>query len=351
VTLQHPRNLTQQLSSALECSTKRSCLGCISAIPKAKITPVESTIGEPSRGKHLSNLPLPAASSSPSAAQPTAEPLIRNVSDTARWVAVYRARETERPDAHFRDPFARRLAGERGEQIAKSMPLGRGNDWSMITRTYLADQFINEQVHQGVDMIINLAAGLDARPYRMQLPPSLQWIEVDLPEILAYKEEILRDEKPVCSLERIRLDLSNATARRDLFAQLGSRSKNALIITEGLLIYLTAADVAGLAKDLAAIPSVQSWLLDIASPGLLRMLAKRTATQLNQAAPFKFAPPEGPNFFIPYGWKPADVRSLLKNAARLKRLPFLLNLFSFLPETEKSRRDRPWSGVCLFKKQ
>jgi methyltransferase (TIGR00027 family) len=351
VTLQHPRNLTQQLSSALECSTKRSCLGCISAIPKAKITPVESTIGEPSRGKHLSNLPLPAASSSPSAAQPTAEPLIRNVSDTARWVAVYRARETERPDAHFRDPFARRLAGERGEQIAKSMPLGRGNDWSMITRTYLADQFINEQVQQGVDMIINLAAGLDARPYRMQLPPSLQWIEVDLPEILAYKEEILRDEKPVCSLERIRLDLSNATARRDLFAQLGSRSKNALIITEGLLIYLTAADVAGLAKDLAAIPSVQSWLLDIASPGLLRMLAKRTATQLNQAAPFKFAPPEGPNFFIPYGWKPADVRSLLKNAARLKRLPFLLNLFSFLPETEKSRRDRPWSGVCLFKKQ
>ncbi len=162
------------------------------------------------------------------------EPLIRNVSDTARWVAVYRARETERPDAHFRDPFARRLAGERGEQIAKSMPLGRDNDWSMITRTWLGDQFINEQVQQGIDMVINLAAGLDARPYRMQLPASLKWIEVDLPEILAYKEEILRDEKPVCSLERIRLDLSDAAARRDLFAELGRRSQNALIITEGL---------------------------------------------------------------------------------------------------------------------
>jgi O-methyltransferase involved in polyketide biosynthesis len=33
-------------------------------------------------------------------------PFIRNISDTARWMAVYRARETERPDAHFRDPFA-----------------------------------------------------------------------------------------------------------------------------------------------------------------------------------------------------------------------------------------------------
>lgn len=56
-------------------------------------------------------------------------PLIRNVSDTARWVAFYRAQETERPDAVFRDPFARRLAGQRGEQIAKAMPLGRDNSW------------------------------------------------------------------------------------------------------------------------------------------------------------------------------------------------------------------------------
>jgi len=278
-------------------------------------------------------------------------PLIRNVSDTARWVAVYRARETERPDAHFRDPFARRLAGERGEQIAKSMPLGRDNDWSMITRTWLGDQFINEQVQQGVDMVINLAAGLDARPYRMQLPASLKWVEVDLPEILAYKEEILRVEKPVCSLERIRLDLSNVAARRDLLGELGRRSSKALIITEGLLIYLSAQDVAGLSKDLAAPPSFQSWILDIASPGLLRLLAKRMAKQLNEAAPFKFAPPEGPNFFIPYGWKPVDVQSLLKNAARLKRLSLLFRLFALLPETEKSRRDRPWSGMCLLKKQ
>jgi methyltransferase (TIGR00027 family) len=281
----------------------------------------------------------PAAQSRPEPhLDPPSEPLIRNVSDTARWVAVYRARETERPDAHFRDPFARRLAGER-------------NDWSMITRTYLGDQFINEQVQQGVDMVVNLAAGLDARPYRMVLPASLKWVEVDLPEILAYKEEILRDEKPVCSLERVRLDLSNLAARRDLLGELGRRSNKALIITEGLLIYLTAEDVAGLSKDLAAPPSFQSWILDIASPGLLRLLAKRMAKQLNEAAPFKFAPPEGPNFFIPYGWKPVDVQSLLKNAARLKRLSLLFRLFALLPETEKSRRDRPWSGMCLLKKQ
>jgi O-methyltransferase involved in polyketide biosynthesis len=40
---------------------------------------------------------------------------IENVSDTARWVAMYRALESDRPDAHFHDPYARLLAGERGD--------------------------------------------------------------------------------------------------------------------------------------------------------------------------------------------------------------------------------------------
>src|SRR6185369_17641435 len=47
-----------------------------------------------------------------------AAPLVSNVSDTARWVATYRAQETARPDALFKDPFAERLAGERGRAIA-----------------------------------------------------------------------------------------------------------------------------------------------------------------------------------------------------------------------------------------
>jgi O-methyltransferase involved in polyketide biosynthesis len=54
------------------------------------------------------------------------EPLVRNISDTARWAAVYRARETERPDALFRDPYARRLSGERGVAIADALPQPAG---------------------------------------------------------------------------------------------------------------------------------------------------------------------------------------------------------------------------------
>src|SRR5215218_10081906 len=60
---------------------------------------------------------------------------IENVSDTARWVAYYRALETERPDALFRDPYARALAGARGAAIAAALPGGRAAAWSLIVRT------------------------------------------------------------------------------------------------------------------------------------------------------------------------------------------------------------------------
>jgi methyltransferase (TIGR00027 family) len=249
----------------------------------------------------------------------------------------------------FRDPFARRLAGERGEQIAKATPFHEKHSWSWVTRTYLFDRIISEQVAQGADMVLNLAAGLDTRPYRMQLPSSLKWIEVDLPEILAYKEELLKPEKPACKLERVRVDLSDADVRRSLLGRLAGEASKALVITEGLLIYLRAEQVSSLAEDLKGFPAFRRWVLDIASPGLLSMLQKNTHQQFgSDVPPLQFAPKDGPIFFTRHGWKPLEVHSALKTAARLKRLSFPMRLVALLPENPNNSGSRPWGGVCLL---
>ena len=279
------------------------------------------------------------------------ETQIRNISDTARWVAVYRARETDRPDAVFRDPFARRLVGERGEQIAASIPFAEKNSWPFVARTWLTDHIISDQVRQGTDVVINLAAGLDTRPYRMELPRSLQWIEVDLPEILTHKEEILRNERPVCVLERVRLDLSNQSARRELFLKLSRRAKHALVVAEGLLVYLTEEEVASLGKDLAAPVAFQHWIIDLASPALLHMLARKMGAPLDQAGvPLRFAPQQGPEFFTRCGWKAEEIHSIIRAAAKLNRLSFFLRLIAKISST-RFQPKRLWSAVCLLTKQ
>jgi methyltransferase (TIGR00027 family) len=273
------------------------------------------------------------------------EQSLRTISDTALWVAIYRARESERPDALFHDPFARKLAGARGEQIAQEMQQGQRYEWPYVSRTIRFDQIIREQVKQGADMVINLAAGLDTRPYRMELPAALKWIEVDLPAMIDYKEEVLAGEKPRCALERVRLDLADVAARRQLFQRLGSSAKKVLILTEGLLVYLTRDENTALAQDLAAQPNFREWAIDLCSPGLLKMLQQNLGALEKAGSPLKFGPEEGPDFFTASGWKPVEVYSMLKTAAEIKRLPFFLRLMALLPESNGRQGSRPWGGV------
>jgi methyltransferase (TIGR00027 family) len=245
---------------------------------------------------------------------------IRNVSDTAHWVAFYRAMETDRSDAIFRDPYARRLAGPRGEAIVKAMPRGRAMAWPMIVRTAVMDQMILRAVNRdGVHTVVNLAAGLDARPWRLDLPMKLTWLDVDLPDIQQYKREMLQDEKPQCHLEWVPADLANAAARREVLSRVDTSPRPALVVTEGLLIYLEPEQVMAIATDLAATPNLKWWILDIASPGLLKMAGKMWGRSVGQRAPFKFGPEENTRFFEPAGWKEVEYRAMFEESLRLKR--------------------------------
>ena len=274
---------------------------------------------------------------------------LRNVADTARWAAVYRADESDRPDALFRDPHARALGGERGRAIADQLSMGRKTAWSWVTRTWLFDRFIEQSIRDGTDLVVNLAAGLDARPYRMNLPPGLTWVEVDHPEILAAKAEVLDAHKPVCRVERHALDLADVSGRRALLDDLARRGTRGLVITEGLLLYLKPDAVGELGRDLAARAVFQRWALDLLSPGLLAILKKNMSATLDTAnASFHFAPEEGPRFFEPLGWRPLEVRGIMKTAAKLKRAPLLLRILGLLPEPKGRLGRRPWGGVCLM---
>ncbi len=281
---------------------------------------------------------------------------ISSVSDTARWVAMYRAMESERPDALFHDPYARRLAGRAGEQILASMPQGRRWAWPMIVRTAVMDEIIMRLVtQQGVDTVLNLAAGLDARPYRLDLPAQLRWIDVDLEAILSYKEAALAGERPHCRVEFVRADLTNQAARRSLFQRVGAQAQRALVIAEGLLVYLTPDDVTSLAKDLSSQPAFRWWLIDLGSPALQQFLSRTWGNQLRAGnAPMLFFPEEGTAFFAPAGWGEAEYRPILDEALRLRRAPkmsWVWRLLGLFASKNRRAEFKRFSGIVLLKHQ
>jgi methyltransferase (TIGR00027 family) len=240
---------------------------------------------------------------------------VSHVSDTARWVALYRAMESERPDALFHDPYARRLAGEQGETILDGMKKGRKLAWPMIVRTAVMDEIIERSVNvDGYDAVVNLGSGLDTRPYRLNVPPTLKWFNLDLPDVVGYMETQLAGETPRCALEYARVDLTDLEARRALFQRIGSSASRVLVISEGLLIYLAREQVAALSHDLNAPPTFRRWMIDIAAPRLLKMMQRTWGKQLRQGnAPLIFAPQESSSFFDRLGGRSPSFAQCSRN--------------------------------------
>lgn len=252
---------------------------------------------------------------------PTGES-ISHVSDTAFWVAYYRAKETEREDAMFRDPLAHKLLDERGEKIAQSMgAISTYSEWSVMLRTVLIDRFIYSLIKEGVDAVINLGAGLDTRPYRMQLPENLHWIEADHESIIEHKERLLRDEKPACKLTRVAIDLADAAKRKSFLHSVAPDAKKVLVLTEGVIVYLSEDHVRDLGADLHAEERFAYWITEYFHPMLYPLLQHPARTAVMKNAPFKFFPESWFGFFEQLGWKEKETGYAGHIAVEFNRWP------------------------------
>ncbi|MGW4354234.1 class I SAM-dependent methyltransferase [Nocardia sp. NPDC004582] len=273
------------------------------------------------------------------------QPLVTHVSDTARWVAAHRAIESARPDALFHDPLADRLAGPRGREIAEAAGQSMADDWFLVTRTRLIDDQITEAVAAGCDLVLNLGAGLDARPYRMELPADLRWIEADLPGLIAEKNALLAAETPRCRLTRTALDVTDSSAVTTYLDSVLTDVRKALVISEGLVMYLREADVTVLSATLTR-PEIAGWCLDFSSAGVAHLMTDRNEGLLRRA-PWTFLPADGVTYFENLGWDATYVESIVVAAARFDRLAIPLTPEELEAQQPNPRApgDQPYSGV------
>lgn len=265
--------------------------------------------------------------------------MIGHVSDTALWMAGLRAQESGRPDALFQDPFAAALAGDRGRELAATMPSAPQMAFAIAIRTVAIDRLIGSALARGIDAFVNLGAGLDTRPYRLKLPPTLRWIEIDFEPVLEYKSEKLRDAAPICRVERIAADLTQAS---DLLSGVARESRSAAVLTEGVVAYLTNDQASRLSRDLG---EYRWWIQDYRH-GRLNKRAEQ-----NLGVPFRFDVDDPMAFFGRDGWTvQEDLRILdvAEQAGRKAPLPFPWNaLRAVMPKTVKRLGNRTY-GYALM---
>jgi methyltransferase (TIGR00027 family) len=264
---------------------------------------------------------------------------MKDISKTAYLVAMYRALASECPQFPFQDPFARLLAGSQGELLMAVMGEPQAGMNALAIRTQAIDQMILRlMASEKIGTVLNLGAGLDARPYRLALSPTLRWIEVDLPDILTYKEQKLQEVKPVCQIDRVKLDLTDRSLRHQLLVEINATDQPVLVLTEGILPYLTETQVAELAADLKLQPNLCWWMFELASPFLAQQARQNSKQKIfdqyfaDGQPTLLFAPAAGTEFFQPYGWQVQEFRSIWAASQSLTKFAglsaILLRLFA-----------------------
>jgi methyltransferase (TIGR00027 family) len=243
---------------------------------------------------------------------------MRGVALTSLWIAARRAIESERPDRLFADPFARTLAGDEGFAVlAASQRGGVLQAPSIEVRTRFLDDAVRGA---NLGQVVILAAGMDARAFRLPLPAVL---EVDQPEVIAYKEARLGGAVPRGVRRTVAIDL-----REDWPAAMCAagfdENQPAVWLAEGLLPYLHAEDVTLLLARIDALSRPGSVLLfdtqgqsSLASP-VMKPLLDFVASL---GAPWQFGTDEPETLLEPFGWD-VQARELSTVGHELGRWPY-----------------------------
>ncbi|ASW88663.1 class I SAM-dependent methyltransferase [Mycobacterium marseillense] len=204
--------------------------------------------------------------------------ITQSVGATALGVAAARAAETESENPLINDPFARVFVDAAGEGMwsiyADPALLAKAADVEpdlrarlqlmvdfMATRTAFFDEFFLGAADAGVRQVVILAAGLDARSWRLPWPDGTVVYELDQPKVLEFKSNTLRDHgaKPTAQLVNVPIDLRQDWPK--VLQDAGfDTSRPAVWSAEGLVRYLPAQAQDLLFERIDSLSAEGSWL-------------------------------------------------------------------------------------------
>jgi methyltransferase (TIGR00027 family) len=195
---------------------------------------------------------------------------VGGVGETALGAAEMRAEESLRPDRLFDDPYALAFVAA-APPIFPDLPsvaddpgiaaLKEAFCTDVVIRTRFYDEYVTKACAAGCRQVVLLAAGLDARAYRLNLPNDVQVFELDLPEVLAFKNRVLADHRarPRCARVAIGVDLREGWAAQLRRAGFDADATTAWL-AEGILAYLSNHDAERLLGTIVELSATGSQL-------------------------------------------------------------------------------------------
>lgn len=227
------------------------------------------------------------------------------VASTGLLVAAIRAEESTREDRLFTDPYAAKLAGDDGRELLEAAIAATGERTTaqIVVRTRFWDEALLRAVEAATQVVI-LAAGMDARAYRLAWPAGTTVYELDQPAVIAAKGDILADDRPRCRRVAVGIDLADDWPQALTNSGFDPLTPTVWLI-EGLLQYLDEGAVRGLFDRVHALSAPNSTVLyDIVGRSLLEspMMAALLKAMADQGSPWLFGTDDPGELTERHGW-------------------------------------------------
>ncbi|WP_222598606.1 SAM-dependent methyltransferase [Lentzea tibetensis] len=161
------------------------------------------------------------------------------VARTAVLIAAARANEQRHLDRLFDDPLAAPLVRAAGSATDLSGVRNLAGDHFVLRTRYFDDYLSTATTTAGCTQVVIMASGLDTRAYRLPWRPGTSVFEIDLPDLLDFKQQALDalEAAPSCERVAVACDLREDWPRALFEAGFDPRKPTAWLL-EGLLMFL-----------------------------------------------------------------------------------------------------------------
>jgi O-methyltransferase involved in polyketide biosynthesis len=174
------------------------------------------------------------------------------------------------------DVYAHRFMDERGMKIYEPFRSEKMPNISNITRCRIIDDYVSIELTDNNSVnIITIGAGFDTRPYRIT---GGNWIEVDEPQIISYKNKKLPIEECKNPLRRISIDFASETLTGKL--EDVDTSLHTVIVIEGVFMYLDSGSIENTLREIQQMLPEHVLFCDLMTKNFFNKFAKSVHSKL-----------------------------------------------------------------------
>lgn len=222
--------------------------------------------------------------------------------------------DAEHPRSLCHDVYAKRFMDERGLRIFAPFRSEKMPNISNTVRCYMIDEAIRSHIAEHPNsLIISIGAGFDSRPYRIN---GGEWVEIDEPQIIDYKNEKLPIAECANSITRISIDFGKDTLTEKLAAY--RKHQNIIIVIEGVFMYLENPAIESTIKQLQTLFPKHILLCDLMTKKMFDQFAQSVHNKLVAAgAQFTARPEEPATMFKQHGYVENARNPMFKRAIEL----------------------------------